>query len=307
MILLEAGRPHGGDRALLGGKAFSINKMLSLGLPVPPAFVFPTTVCAEYYASGRTVPGHVPGALREGIAALERVVGRKFGDPAAPLLVSVRSGAARSMPGMMDTILNLGVNAEIAAVLSRQSGDESFGADTYRRFVEQFTHIVGSAPSEDPWDQLEKAVAAVFDSWCSPRATAYRKHHGLPDDAGTAVTVQAMVFGNLGEQSGTGVLFSRNPVTGAAEPYGEWLPGGQGEDVVSGRFDPLNLSALASSLPGSTRSCSPRRGCWRPSSATYRTSSSPSSGANCGCSRLDRPSARRRRRCGTRSRCATKV
>ncbi|MFD2798314.1 pyruvate, phosphate dikinase, partial [Prauserella oleivorans] len=227
-----------------------INKMLSLGLPVPPAFVFPTTVCAEYYASGRTVPGHVPGALREGIAALERVVGRKFGDPAAPLLVSVRSGAARSMPGMMDTILNLGVNAEIAAVLSRQSGDESFGADTYRRFVEQFTHIVGSAPSEDPWDQLEKAVAAVFDSWCSPRATAYRKHHGLPDDAGTAVTVQAMVFGNLGEQSGTGVLFSRNPVTGAAEPYGEWLPGGQGEDVVSGRFDPLNLSALASSLPG---------------------------------------------------------
>lgn len=249
MILLEAGGLPDGDRTLLGGKAFSINKMLSLDLPVPPAFVFPTTVCVEYYASGRKVPDHVPGDLRRGIAALERVVGRKFGDATSPLLVSVRSGAARSMPGMMDTILNLGVNSEVATALSRQAGDESFGADTHRRFVEQFTQIVGSAPSEDPWEQLEKAVVAVFDSWYSPRAAAYRKHHGLSDDAGTAVTVQAMVFGNLGDRSGTGVLFSRNPVTGAAEPYGEWLPGGQGEDVVSGRFDPLDLSELASSLP----------------------------------------------------------
>ncbi|WP_043661604.1 pyruvate, phosphate dikinase [Thermocrispum municipale] len=249
MILLEAGRPLGGDREVLGGKAFSIGKMLSLGLPVPPAFVLPTAVCAEYYAADRRLPGHVVGDLREGIAALERAVCRRFGDPAAPLLVSVRSGAARSMPGMMDTILNLGINAEIAVALSRQSGDDSFGTDTRRRFIEQFTHVVGKPPSENPWEQLEQAVAAVFDSWSSPRATAYRKHHGLPDDAGTAVTVQAMVFGNLGDESGTGVLFSRNPVTGAAEPYGEWLPGGQGEDVVSGRCDPLGLPALAASLP----------------------------------------------------------
>jgi len=249
MILLEAGRPLAGDRELLGGKAFGIGTMLSLGLPVPPAFVLPTTVCAEYYAAGRRLPGHVLGELREGIAALERLVCRRFGDPAAPLLVSVRSGAARSMPGMMDTILNLGINAEVAVALSGQSGDDAFGTDTRRRFVEQFTHVVGRPPSENPWEQLEQAVAAVFESWNSPRATAYRRHHGLPDDAGTAVTVQAMVFGNLGEDSGTGVLFSRDPVTGAAEPYGEWLPGGQGEDVVSGRYDPLGLAALAASLP----------------------------------------------------------
>ncbi|NKQ57057.1 pyruvate, phosphate dikinase [Amycolatopsis sp. K13G38] len=249
MILLEAGGRQDADRTVLGGKAFSINRMLRLGLPVPPAFVFPTSVCVEYYDSGKSVPAHVAGELREGIASIEAVVGRRFGDLEAPLLVSVRSGAARSMPGMMDTVLNLGVNPEIAAMLSRQSGDQAFGADTHRRFVQQFTHVVGKKPTDDPWEQLEDAVVAVFESWNSPRATAYRRHHGLPDDAGTAVTVQAMVFGNLGSGSGTGVLFSRNPVTGDAEPYGEWLPGGQGEDVVSGRFDPLSLSDLADSMP----------------------------------------------------------
>lgn len=250
MILLGTGERHDADRAHVGGKAFSVKAMLELGLPVPPAFVFPTDLCVRYYAQGRTVPSGVFDDLRRGIAALERVLDRRFGDPEAPLLVSVRSGAARSMPGMMDTILNLGIDERIAAALSAHSGDDAFGADTYRRFVEQYTKVVGTEPMPDPWEQLEAAVVAVFESWNSPRATAYRRHHGLPDDAGTAVTVQAMVFGNLGEASGTGVLFSRNPVTGDRKPYGEWLPGGQGEDVVSGRFDPLPLSTLAESMPG---------------------------------------------------------
>lgn len=249
MILLGNSEWHDVDRTQVGGKAFSIKTMLELGMPVPPAFVFPTTLCTQYYAEGRSLPLSVSGDLRRGIAALERLLGREFGNPEAPLLVSVRSGAARSMPGMMDTILNLGIDSRVAEALSRMSGDNSFGQDTYRRFVEQFTKVVGAEPGDDPWDQLELAVAAVFESWNSPRAAAYRKHHGLPDDAGTAVTVQAMVFGNLGEHSGTGVLFSRNPVTGAREPFGEWLPGGQGEDVVSGRFDPLPLSQLAGAMP----------------------------------------------------------
>lgn len=249
MILLGTGEGHDVDRAQIGGKAFSIKRMLELGLAVPPAMVFPTSLCVEYYASGRSVPSAVFDDLRGGIAALEQVLGRRFGNPEAPLLVSVRSGAARSMPGMMDTVLNLGINAEIAAALSGLSGDKAFGPDTHRRFIEQFTNVVGSSPGEDPWEQLEAAVVAVFDSWNSPRAAAYRRHTGLDDNAGTAVTVQAMVFGNLGSDSGTGVLFSRNPVTGDRAPYGDWLPGGQGEDVVSGRFDPLPLSKLAGSMP----------------------------------------------------------
>lgn len=249
MILLELGGRQDVDRATLGGKAFSIHAMLSLGLRVPPAFVFPTSVCVQYYGSGRKLPDGTHDELREGIAAIERTVGRRFGAVEAPLLVSVRSGAARSMPGMMDTVLNLGISEQIADALSREAGDDGFGADTYRRFVEQYESIVGERPGADPWQQLEGAVTAVFDSWSSPRATAYRRHHGLDDDAGTAVTVQAMVFGNLGDQSGTGVLFSRNPITGAPEPFGEWLPGGQGEDVVSGRFDPLGLDKLAASMP----------------------------------------------------------
>lgn len=250
MILLGTGQRCDAGREVLGGKAYSINRMQTLGLPVPPAFVFPTDVCTRYYAADRRLPDDVSEGLRTGIDAIERVVGRRFGDARAPLLVSVRSGAPRSMPGMMDTVLNLGINPELAAALSEQAADDSFGPDTRRRFIEQFTDIVGSAPPDDPWAQLEAAVVAVFDSWRSPRATAYRKHHGLPDDGGTAVTVQAMIFGNLGDDSGTGVLFSRNPVTGDAEPYGEWLPRGQGEDVVSGRFDPLSLHDLATSHPG---------------------------------------------------------
>ena len=206
---------------------------------------------------------------------LEAETGRRFGVPERPLLLAVRSGAAVSMPGMLDTVLNLGMSEEIEAALARESGDTAFARDTHRRFHEMYSRIVlkagidglppegsvetwraavaeagaaGSVPA-DPRDQLLGAVRAVFDSWNGRRARRYRRHHGLPDDAGTAVTIQAMVFGNLGENSGTGVLFSRNPLSGAPEPYGEYLARAQGEDVVSGQRTPQGLDALASSLP----------------------------------------------------------
>jgi pyruvate,orthophosphate dikinase len=149
---------------------------------------------------------------------------------------------------MMDTVLNLGVNSRVEAALALLTGDSAYAADTHRRFREQFERVVGSTAPEEPWEQLLAAIGAVFRSWQSPRAVSYRRHHDIPDEGGTAVTVQAMVFGNLDGRSGTGVLFSRNPLTGHPEPYGEWLPRGQGEDVVSGRFDPQPLSALAESL-----------------------------------------------------------
>jgi pyruvate,orthophosphate dikinase len=150
---------------------------------------------------------------------------------------------------MMDTVLNLGINADVEAALRNKTGDAAYAADTHRRFREQFERVVGRTPPADPWEQLGAAIQAVFASWSSPRAVAYRRHHGIADDGGTSATVQAMVFGNLDENSGTGVLFTRNPLTGDGEPFGEWLPGGQGEDVVSGRHDPLPLTALAQRMP----------------------------------------------------------
>jgi pyruvate,orthophosphate dikinase len=221
--------------------------MRSLALPVPPAFVLPTAACAAYHAAGGRLPDGTAAALREGIGWLEQELGRTFGGGDAPLLVSVRSGAARSMPGMMDTILNLGLSPVVQDQLA--TVDPAFAADSRERFVEQFAKVVGADPPDDPWEQLEQAVAAVFASWNSERALTYRKHHGLGDDGGTAVTVQGMVFGNLGTRSGTGVLFTRNPLTGDDAPFGEYLPGGQGEDVVSGRMDPLALDALADTDP----------------------------------------------------------
>jgi pyruvate,orthophosphate dikinase len=232
-------------RETLGGKAFGIARMLRLGLPVPPAFALTTDECLRFHEAGRVLADHVPAALADGIAQLELATGRGFGDPKRPLLVSVRSGAARSMPGMMDTILNLGMTAQVQEALAEQSGDATYAADTARRFAEQFERVVGIPAPAEPVAQLSAAVTAVFDSWFGERAIAYRRHHGIPDDGGTSVTVQAMVFGNLDDASGTGVLFSRNPLTGDAAPYGEWLPRGQGEDVVSGRFDALPLTALA--------------------------------------------------------------
>ncbi|WP_205698861.1 pyruvate, phosphate dikinase [Conexibacter sp. SYSU D00693] len=236
-------------RELLGGKAWGLNRMRALGLPVPPAFCLPTTACSAFHAAGGVLPDGAREALHEGVAWLEGELGRTFAGGAVPMLLSVRSGAARSMPGMMDTVLNLGLAPAVQERVAQATGDAAFAADSRRRFVEQFTKVVGHAPPDDPWQQLADAAAAVFASWHSERAQTYRRHHGLPDDGGTAVTVQAMVFGNLDDRSGTGVLFSRNPLTGAPEPFGEYLPRGQGEDVVSGRHDPLPLSELGAREP----------------------------------------------------------
>ncbi|WP_020501739.1 pyruvate, phosphate dikinase [Sciscionella marina] len=237
------------ERDVVGGKAYSLNLMMNAGLPVPPAFVLTTEVCGQFHAAGGTLPIGVSAELRHALSRLEERIGRGFGDPARPLLVSVRSGAARSMPGMMDTVLNLGINAEVERGIAELTGDADHAADTARRFREQYERVVGRAPSPEPWEQLLEAVGAVFGSWNSSRAISYRRHHGIADEAGTAVIVQAMVFGNLDDLSGTGVLFSRNPLTGDEAAYGEWLPRGQGEDVVSGRSDPLAVDTLARTQP----------------------------------------------------------
>ena len=237
------------DRVDLGGKAWSIERMRRLGISVPPAFVLRTNVCQMYYRDGRRLRTDVWDEVPAAIAALADVTGRQFGGRSEPLLVSVRSGAAISMPGMMDTILNLGINDEVEKALAEKSGDRRYAADTRRRFVEQFERVVGSHPPDDPWEQLRMAIVAVLESWHSRRAVAYRRDRGIPDDGGTAVTVQAMVFGNLDNRSGTGVLFTRDPLSGAATPYGEWLLNGQGEDVVSGRSNARALDELADEMP----------------------------------------------------------
>ena len=237
----------------IGGKAWSVNRMRSLGLPVPPAIVITTHACREYHVTGRAIRDALWAQIVEHLKVLEEGTGRRFGGAHRPLLVSVRSGAARSMPGMMDTILNLGINSAVEAALAAETGNACYAAETYRRFVEQYRQIVlGGRPEPvpaDPWSQLRAAVAAVFDSWHSPRAQVYRHHRNLPDDGCTAVTIQAMVFGNLDEHSGTGVLFSRNPITGETPPWGEWLVHAQGEEVVSGHHTPPPLDALRSQMP----------------------------------------------------------
>ncbi|MEV5835453.1 pyruvate, phosphate dikinase [Nocardia sp. NPDC052112] len=260
-VLVESGTARvvaldgttGLSREELGGKAWSINRMRALGLPVPPAIVATTDNCHAYYANGQQLPPELWQRILDGLRVLEQGTGRRFGSTDKPLLVSVRSGAARSMPGMMDTVLDLGINSEIEAALAAESGDPEYAADTHHRFREAYRQVVlgdmnGTVPA-DPWRQLRGAVEAVFASWNSPRAQAYRRNRGLGDEGGTAVTVQAMVFGNLDDRSGTGVLFTRDPRTGEHEPFGEWLPRGQGEDVVSGRSDPQPLQALADLLP----------------------------------------------------------
>jgi pyruvate,orthophosphate dikinase len=232
----------------MGGKAQSLAEMAAAGLPVPPAFALGTAVCRRVGSRGSAAVDELWDGIRAAMGWLEERTGRRFGAAERPLLVSVRSGAARSMPGMMDTILDLGVTPAVEAALAREFAPE-FAADTARRFDELFTRVTGRRPPADPWQQLRTAILAVFSSWSSLRAEAYRREHGIDDGGGTAVTVQAMVFGNRDERSGTGVLFTRNPLTGDPTPYGEWLPGGQGEDVVSGRFDPRPLRDLAAVMP----------------------------------------------------------
>lgn len=255
-------------REEVGNKARGVALMRSHGLPVPPAFVLPTHVGRAYIEGGGTLPDEAWEAAREGIRELEAATGRTFGGAESPLLVSVRSGAAHSMPGMMDTVLNLGINDTVEAALGAESGNPEFARDTHCRFIESYAKLVlktrvkldaGMSPAEvreaaggvsdDPFEQLRGAICAVFASWESPRAKAYRRHWEMPQEGGTAVTVQAMVFGNLDEVSGTGVFFTRNPHSGEPDPYGEFLPRGQGEDVVSGEVQPLDLDALREQLP----------------------------------------------------------
>ena len=261
------------DRALIGGKAWSIAHMQSLGLPTPPAFVVTTRACLEYQQRG-AMPDGLESELRAGMRWLEQRSGRRFGHDGKPLLVAVRSGARISMPGMMDTLLNLGIGEANLPALAAESGDAGFARDTYRRFVQLYAEVVlgtdcpelacgerlgdwrarvergaRQAIPDDPMLQLFASVRAVFDSWNSRRARRYRKHHGIPEDLGTAVTVQLMVFGNFDEQSGTGVLFSRNPLDGSPVPYGEYLRRAQGEDVVSGTHTPESLDDLRAQSP----------------------------------------------------------
>ncbi len=282
-------------KALLGGKGANLAEMTNIGLPVPPGFTISTEVCTRFYEVGGELPAELEPQMKEALKRMEELVGARFGDPAEPLLVSVRSGARASMPGMMDTVLNLGLNAKTAEGMVKRTGDERFVYDSYRRFIQMYGNVVlglshdlfeekltstvkaagveeesqldpaaleelvksykeivkretGSDFPEDPWVQLEWAVKAVFKSWNNNRAVSYRRLHRIPDEWGTAVTVQAMVFGNMGPDSATGVAFTRDPATGQNIFYGEYLPNAQGEDVVAGIRTPRPLAKGTSEL-----------------------------------------------------------
>lgn len=268
---------------LLGGKGAGLAEMTSvLGLPVPPGFTISLPVCAAYRRGGW--PGGLDEAVARHCATLEERIGRRLGDPRDPLLVAVRSGAPRSMPGMLDTVLNLGLNDRTVEALAAASGDPVFAWDSYRRFLTMYATTVlgvdlphGAAPTdvdglrarvggiraavgragahvpEEPAAQLRGAIEAVLRSWDNPRARTYRAREGIDSDLGTAVNVQAMVFGNLDRNSGTGVVFTRDPATGADGPYGDFLPRAQGEDVVSGSAGTLTLDDMARLLPDAHR------------------------------------------------------
>ena len=236
-------------KALLGGKGANLVVMTTeLGLPVPPGFVISTAACKAYTQGGW--PEGLDDELRTQMARIEQQAGRRFGDAADPLLVSVRSGAPVSMPGMLDTILNLGLNEATTAGLAEASGDAAFAAACQARLQTMYLDIVGGdAVPDDPWEQLRQAVEAVFRSWDSERARSYRAKESIPADLGTAVVVQAMVFGNRGPESATGVLFTRNPATGENVLYGDVLFGAQGEDVVAGTHATEPISVLDERLP----------------------------------------------------------
>ena len=233
----------------VGGKAAGLNAMaVQLGLPVPPAFVLTTEACNRFLAEGW--PDGLDAEVREHMARLEAIVGRRFGDASDPLLVSVRSGAPVSMPGMMETILNLGLNAATEQGLAAASGDAVFARNCRDRFQALYRDVVGvEVVPTDPWEQLRGAIEAVFGSWNGEKAKTYRAHEGISETLGTGVVVQAMVFGNLGDESGTGVLFTRNPATGEATPYGDVVFRGQGEDVVAGTHDTLPVACLEDRMP----------------------------------------------------------
>jgi pyruvate,orthophosphate dikinase len=281
-------------RDLLGGKGAGVAEMTRTGVPVPPGFTITTEACNEYYARGRQFPEGLWEQTLEALKVIEAQVGKKFGDPSNPLLVSVRSGARESMPGMMDTVLNLGLNKETLEGLARLTDNRRFAADAYRRFIqlfgkivlgvdgEKFEHVMNEAKGkdrqdtdltadelmqiaetfktiikedtgidfpEDPYEQLRMAITAVFNSWMGRRAVDYRRVYKIPDTLGTGVNVQMMVFGNMGNDSATGVAFTRNPATGEDELYGEYLVNAQGEDVVAGIRTPKPLSKLREEMP----------------------------------------------------------
>jgi pyruvate,orthophosphate dikinase len=288
-------------KGLLGGKGAGLAEMTNLGLPVPPGFTITTEACIEYSAAqDKNFPFGLDAQMNEAMHKLEQRAGKVFGDPQNPLLVSVRSGAMVSMPGMMDTVLNLGLNDETVRTLAAATGDERFALDCYRRFIQMFSDIVmgiehdrfeevlarykaqhglrydyllmpdllqeiikeykmivkeetGADFPQNASDQLNLAVKAVFDSWNNPRAFVYRKINQIPDDLGTAVNIQAMVFGNMGENCGTGVAFTRNPSNGEKVLYGEYLMNAQGEDVVAGIRTPHQISMLKEELPETYR------------------------------------------------------
>src|SRR5215813_6036547 len=291
---------NGSMKALLGGKGANLAEMTRIGLPVPPGFTITTEVCTYYYAHKRSYPKELQPQIEAGIANMEKIIGTKFGDKnAMPLLVAVRSGARDSMPGMMDTILNLGLNDETVIALVKATNNERFGWDCYRRFIQMYGDVVmgvqkrpnedhepfetvisglkderygnheiedtkltvddlkdlvarfkqlvkeraGKEFPNDPWAQLKGAIGAVFGSWMNDRAIVYRRKYNIPSEWGTAVNVQAMVFGNTGEQSGSGVAFTRDPATGEKVFYGEFLMNAQGEDVVAGVRTPEPVAA----------------------------------------------------------------
>ncbi len=283
-------------RGLLGGKGIGLAEMTAIGIPVPAGFTVTTAACVAYMRAERQVPAGLEEEVAEHMARLEETTGKRFGDPSDPLLVSVRSGAAVSMPGMMDTILNLGLNDEAVEGLARATGNPRFAYDAYRRLIQMYGDVVAGVDAQrfeealaeardgagaahdgelgpeqleelagrfkqiylqdagedfpqDARDQLAAAIRAVFDSWDLPRARAYRRAHGISDDLGTAVNVVQMVFGNKGEESGTGVAFTRDPATGEQGLYGEFLANAQGEDVVAGVRTPQPLGELGDSFP----------------------------------------------------------
>jgi pyruvate, orthophosphate dikinase len=295
---------NGSMKPLLGGKGANLAEMCRIGLPVPPGFTITTEVCTYYYQHKRTYPPALRAQMEAGLAAIERQTGKKFGDLKNPLLVSVRSGARDSMPGMMDTILNLGLNDQTVEALARKTNNPRFAWDCYRRFIQMYGDVVlgvqkGAGEDHEPfetvieglkheryhqdiedtrlsvddlkelvkrfktlvkeragrdfpvspWDQLMGAMGAVFGSWMNDRAIVYRRKYNIPTEWGTAVNVQAMVYGNTGEKSGSGVAFTRNPANGAKEFYGEFLINAQGEDVVAGVRTPEPVSELKNHLP----------------------------------------------------------
>ncbi|HBB55851.1 MAG TPA: pyruvate, phosphate dikinase, partial [Hyphomonadaceae bacterium] len=294
--------PGGADgdasmRNLLGGKGANLAEMCKLGLPVPPGFTITTAVCNQYYAQNRRYPEGLADRVDLALKDLESETGKIFGDKSNPLLVSVRSGARASMPGMMDTVLNLGLNDETADGLAALSGDRRFAFDSYRRFIQMYGQVVlgiahekfemildeykerhdlrlDTALSAEDWGQvisrykamvakatgepfpqspraqLWGAIGAVFASWMNDRAKTYRRLNDIPESWGTAVNIQSMVFGNLGETSATGVAFTRDPNTGAKSFFGEFLPNAQGEDVVAGIRTPIPITAEARALVG---------------------------------------------------------